>query len=149
MPQQNSIIMTSYHIHIFVHSSEPESHTRLRAQIDSIYHTKMVIICHNIDAVYHLPSRYKQFTACSDSEFNFWTYVSIWTFGRTPWTGGQPGARPLPTQDNKTQKNADTHPCPKRDSNPHYQCSSGRRQYEMQFIWTEIYNHEPLQEVYG
>jgi len=33
----------------------------------------------------------------------------LWTFGRTPWTGDQPGARPLPTQDNKTQENADTH----------------------------------------
>jgi hypothetical protein len=31
------------------------------------------------------------------------------TFGRTPWTGDQPDARPLPTQDNTTQKNADTH----------------------------------------
>jgi hypothetical protein len=42
-------------------------------------------------------------TACSVSEFNFWTYESIWTFGRTPWTGDQPDARPLPTQDNTTQ----------------------------------------------
>jgi hypothetical protein len=37
-------------------------------------------------------------------KFNFWTYESIWTFGRTPWTGDQPNARPLPTQDNTTQK---------------------------------------------
>jgi hypothetical protein len=34
----------------------------------------------------------------------------IETFGRTPWPGGQPDARPLPTQDNTTQKHADTHP---------------------------------------
>jgi hypothetical protein len=32
----------------------------------------------------------------------------IWTFGRTPWAGNQPDARPLPTQDNTIQKNADT-----------------------------------------
>jgi hypothetical protein len=31
------------------------------------------------------------------------------TFGRTPWTGDQPDARPLPTQDTTTQKNAYTH----------------------------------------
>jgi hypothetical protein len=37
-------------------------------------------------------------------KFNFWTYESIWTFGRTPWTGDHPDARPLPTQDNTTQK---------------------------------------------
>jgi hypothetical protein len=42
--------------------------------------------------------------------FNFCTYESVWTFGRTPWTGDQPDARPLPPQDNTTQKNADTHP---------------------------------------
>jgi hypothetical protein len=28
----------------------------------------------------------------------------FWTFGRTPWTGDQPYARPLPTQDNTTKK---------------------------------------------
>jgi hypothetical protein len=36
------------------------------------------------------------FTARSESEFN------LRTFGRTPWTGDQPDARPLPTQDNTT-----------------------------------------------
>jgi len=50
-------------------------------------------------------------------------------FGRTPWTGDQTDAKPLSTQKNTTQKNADTYPCPKRDSNPRAQCSSGRRQY--------------------
>jgi hypothetical protein len=49
--------------------------------------------------------------------FNFWNYESIWTSGRTPWTGDQPNARPLPTQDNTTQKNADTHPRSERDLN--------------------------------
>jgi hypothetical protein len=33
----------------------------------------------------------------------------FWRFVRTPWTGYQPNARPLPTQDNTIQKNADTH----------------------------------------
>jgi hypothetical protein len=36
--------------------------------------------------------------ACSCSEFisrNLWIY---WTVGRTPWTGDQPDARPLPTR---------------------------------------------------
>jgi hypothetical protein len=28
-------------------------------------------------------------------------------FGRTPWTGDRPNARPLPTQDSAIQKNAD------------------------------------------
>jgi hypothetical protein len=32
-------------------------------------------------------------------KFNFWTYESIWTVGRTPWTGDQPGSRSLPTQE--------------------------------------------------
>jgi len=54
--------------------------------------------------------------------------MSIWTLGRTPWTGDQPDARPLPTQDNTTQKNVDTHPCLERDSNPRSQCSRCWRQ---------------------
>jgi hypothetical protein len=37
-------------------------------------------------------------------KFKFWTYESIWTVGRTPWTGDQPDARPLATQDNTRQK---------------------------------------------
>jgi hypothetical protein len=48
---------------------------------------------------HHLPSRFRP-TACSGSE----VYESTWTFGRTPWTGDQPDARPLPTQDNTIQK---------------------------------------------
>jgi hypothetical protein len=35
--------------------------------------------------------------------------MNVRTFGRTPWTGDQPDARPLPTQDNTTKKNAETH----------------------------------------
>jgi hypothetical protein len=33
------------------------------------------------------------------------------TFGRTPWPGDQPDARPLPTQDNTTQKHSRTLSC--------------------------------------
>jgi hypothetical protein len=65
--------------------------------------------------------------ASAGSEFIFYeTYESIWRVGRTPWPGDQPEARPLPTQDNTTQKNADTHACFNWDSNPRSQCSSGR-----------------------
>jgi len=35
---------------------------------------------------------------------NFRTYESIWTFGKIPWTGDRPDAKPLPTQYNTTQK---------------------------------------------
>jgi hypothetical protein len=74
--------------------------------------------------------------ACSGSEFIFWNVWICCTAGRTFWTGDQPDARPLPTQDNATQKNADTHPCLEWDSNSRSQCSSGRRQYVPQtFIY--------------
>jgi len=46
----------------------------------------------------------------------------------TPWAGYQPDTRPLPTQDNTTQKNMDTHPWPEWDLNPWSQCSSSQRQ---------------------
>jgi hypothetical protein len=38
--------------------------------------------------------------------------LHIETFGKAPWPGDQPNARPLPTQDNTTQKHVDTYPCP-------------------------------------
>jgi hypothetical protein len=44
----------------------------------------------------------------------------LYRVGRTPWTGDQPVARPLPTQ-NKTEKNADIH------------TSSGIRTYDQMF----------------
>jgi hypothetical protein len=54
----------------------------------------------------------------------------FWTFGRTPQTGDRADARLLPTQDNKTQKNAGTHiHASSSNSNPRAQCSSGQRQY--------------------
>jgi hypothetical protein len=59
---------------------------------------------------------------------NFSEFMNHRTFGRAPWTGDRPDARPLPTQDNTTQKNADTHPCPEQNSNSQYKCSGFRRQ---------------------
>jgi hypothetical protein len=50
----------------------------------------------------------------------------FYTYGRTPWTSDQPVARPLPTQDNTTQKDADKHPCLQRDSNPRSQQLTGQ-----------------------
>jgi hypothetical protein len=43
--------------------------------------------------------------------------------------GDQPVARPLSTQDNKTQNNGDRHPCLEWDSNPRSQSLSGRRYF--------------------
>jgi hypothetical protein len=59
----------------------------------------------------------------------FSEFMNLWSFVRTPWAGDQPDARPLPTQDNTTQKNADTYPCLKEDTNAGSQCLSDRRQY--------------------
>jgi hypothetical protein len=61
--------------------------------------------------------------ACSDSEFNFSEFMNLWTFATTPWTGNQPDAKRLPTQDNTI------YPYPERDSNTRPQFSSGRRRY--------------------
>jgi hypothetical protein len=41
-------------------------------------------------------------------------------------TSDQPVARPLPTQDNTTQTDADKHPCLERDSNPRFQQLTGQ-----------------------
>jgi hypothetical protein len=55
-----------------------------------------------------------------------WLYISFWG-GRTPWTGDQPVARPLPTR----KINAHRHPCLEWDSNPRLQCLSGQRQFTL------------------
>jgi len=39
-------------------------------------------------------------------------------FGKTLWAGTRPIARPVRTQNNTTQKVANIHPCPQRDSKP-------------------------------
>jgi hypothetical protein len=73
--------------------------------------------------------------ACSDSEFNSSEFMNLWTFSRTLWMGDQCNTKPLPTWDNTTQKNTDTHPCLKWDSNPWSQCSSCKRQYVPHTMW--------------
>jgi len=45
-------------------------------------------------------------------------------FGRASLTGDRPIARPLPTQESRTQKNADMHPWIERGSITRFQCSS-------------------------
>jgi hypothetical protein len=62
------------------------------------------------------------------SEFLF-TYGSLRHLVGLLGRGISPAPRPLPTQDNTTQTNTDTHPCPEQDSTLRSQCSSGRRQY--------------------
>jgi len=54
-------------------------------------------------------SRYRAFTACSDSESNFWTYESTRIFGRTPWTGDQPDPTPIPTHGTTQHRKPQTH----------------------------------------
>jgi hypothetical protein len=54
--------------------------------------------------------------------FNF---LNIYTVGRTPWTGDQPIARPLPTH-RLTQTQTTM---PRADSSPRSQCSSRRRRF--------------------
>jgi hypothetical protein len=49
------------------------------------------------------------------------SFLILYTVGRTPWTGEQPAARPLPTQNKRK------HLCLEWDSNPRSQCLRGRR----------------------
>jgi hypothetical protein len=67
------------------------------------------------------------FVTCCNSELLLKLLI-ISTIGRTPWTGDQPDARPLPTQDNTTQRDIDKRSCRKRDSNPRSQRPSGQGQ---------------------
>lgn len=49
----------------------------------------------------------------------FFSFLILYTLGRTPWTGDQSVARPLPTHRIKAHR----HPCLDWDSNPRSQCS--------------------------
>jgi hypothetical protein len=63
---------------------------------------------------------------------SFFRFLILYTAGRTPWTGDQPVARPLPTQRTTQTENKRTqyrHPYLKWDSNPRFQRSSERRQF--------------------
>jgi hypothetical protein len=63
----------------------------------------------------------------------FFSFLIFYTVGRTPWTGDQPVARPLPAHRTaQTRKKAHKHPFVKWDSNPGSQCLSGRRQFMLQ-----------------
>jgi hypothetical protein len=54
-------------------------------------------------------------------------FINPKTVGRTHWTGDQPVAKPLPTQDNTNRIIAHRHPCIEWDWNPRSHCSSERR----------------------
>jgi hypothetical protein len=56
------------------------------------------------------------------------SFLILYTVGRTPWTSDQPVARPLPTQDNSNRINVDKHPHFEWGSKPRPQYSNGRRQ---------------------
>jgi hypothetical protein len=58
---------------------------------------------------------------------SFYQFLNLYTVGRTPWTGNQLVARPLPTHtgQHKHRINAHIHPCFEWDSNPRSQCQRG------------------------
>jgi hypothetical protein len=62
---------------------------------------------------------------------SYFSFLSFYTVGRTPWTGDQPVARPLPahTGQHKHRINAHRHQCLICESNPRSQCSSEWRQF--------------------
>jgi hypothetical protein len=62
----------------------------------------------------------------------FFSFLFLYIVGRTPWTGYQPVARPLPTHRTTQTQNKRTqyrHTCLEWDSNPRSQRSSERRQF--------------------
>jgi hypothetical protein len=62
----------------------------------------------------------------------FFSFLILYTVGRTPLTGDQPVARPLPTHRRVKTQNESTqygHPCLEWDPNPRSQRSSERRQF--------------------
>jgi hypothetical protein len=70
--------------------------------------------------------------ACCRSEIIFW---NLWICEHLVGLLVRGIGPPLPTQDNATQKNADTHPFLKRDANPRSQFSGSRKQYVPQTAW--------------
>jgi hypothetical protein len=62
----------------------------------------------------------------------FFSFLILYTVGRTPWTGDRPVARPLPTHRTTQTQNKRTqyrHLCLEWDSIPRSQCWSERRQF--------------------
>jgi hypothetical protein len=63
---------------------------------------------------------------------HFFSFLILYTVGRTPWTVDRAVARPLPTHKTTQTQNKCTQyrqPCLVWDSNPRFQCSSERRQF--------------------
>jgi hypothetical protein len=58
----------------------------------------------------------------------FFSFLILYTDGRTTWTSDQLVAKPIPAHRTTTQNriNAHRHPCFEWDSNTRLQCSSGR-----------------------
>jgi hypothetical protein len=75
----------------------------------------------------NLPNTNLERSICGSTAFvdlgRFFSFLITYIIGRTPWTGDQPVARPLPTH----RINVHRHPCLEWDSNPRFQCSRGRR----------------------
>jgi hypothetical protein len=60
----------------------------------------------------------------------FFTFLILYTVGRTRWTRNQPvRGHYLYTEQHKHRTNANRHPCLEWDSNLRSQCSSERRQF--------------------
>jgi hypothetical protein len=57
----------------------------------------------------------------------FFSFLILYAVGRTPWTGDQPIARPLPTHRTTQTQKKSRHPCLKWDSNPQSQCLRGAK----------------------
>jgi hypothetical protein len=88
-----------------------------------------------------LPKHISFFSSCSTlgHRADFSVSWSL-TDGRTPWTGDQLVARPLPkhrtTQTHKKKTHAHIkHPCPESDSNPRSRLPNELRQYMPQVAW--------------
>jgi hypothetical protein len=61
-------------------------------------------------------------------------FLNLYTDGRTPWTGDQPTNTPH----NTNRINAQRHPCFEWDSNPRFQCSSGRSRLMRPLRWAPM-----------
>jgi hypothetical protein len=75
----------------------------------------------------------------------FFSFLILYTFGRTPWTGDQPVARALPTRRTTQTQNKRTQyrtPCLELDSSPRSQRSNERRQFKIIFISINNWHHQ-------
>jgi hypothetical protein len=74
---------------------------------------------------------YFPFLSYSPIYGRFFSFLIFYAVGRTPWTGDEPVARPLPTHRTTQTQNKRTHrhPCLDWDSNSRSQRSSERRKF--------------------